>query len=88
MKEAIFDLQNLVPTRNDTMPHRYEVAETVATLGMPESSEMGTRDEGHRWGPQSEPSKSPTLIWGSMTHGQAIFFVLSALALFGMFAAL
>ena len=42
MKEAVFDLQNLVPTRNDTMPHRYEAAETVATLGVPESGEMAT----------------------------------------------
>ena len=70
-QEAVFDLQNLVPTRNDTMPHRYEAAETVATLGVPESSEMGTRDEGQNWGPQGEPSKSPTFIWGSTRDGQA-----------------
>ena len=70
-QEAIFDLQNLVPTRNDSMPHRYDAAETVATLGMPESSEMGTRDEGQNWGLQGGLSKSPTFIWGSMPHGQA-----------------
>ena len=65
------ELQNPVPTRSDTMLHKYDAAETVATLGMPESSEMGTRDEGQNWGPQGEPSKSPTFIWGSARDGQA-----------------